>query len=324
MKKRLALLLALCMLPALAACGHTHTWAEATCTAPKTCTECGETEGEPLGHTWTEASCTAPKTCSVCGETEGAPLGHKPTEANYQEGSVCSVCGEQLSQPLEAAFVTYDLEQYVHPLGTDEVFRYQTCGYTTGTRTRLPEYDAVANVETYELVLLDEDDKVLWDKWSPGDGRVMGIQAEEGMKDVVAWIEERAGEGYEWKGAWIRVDFTDYDHGYSASSCLEDYYDIVGHDESMKDHEVSTADGTRNVREYTVSDHGEARPAYVYTENEGYGNGWVVFKDFFYVPEGYDGCVVGLLDGELQPDGWAEGCYVFDYANENTLLFRLK
>lgn len=29
---------------------HTHTWSEATCTSPKTCTTCGATEGSALGH----------------------------------------------------------------------------------------------------------------------------------------------------------------------------------------------------------------------------------------------------------------------------------
>ncbi len=33
-----------------------------------------------LGHTWTDATCTAPKTCSVCGATEGTALGHDHTE----------------------------------------------------------------------------------------------------------------------------------------------------------------------------------------------------------------------------------------------------
>lgn len=36
-------------------CGHEHTWTEATCAAPKTCSECGETEGKTLAHTWTKA-----------------------------------------------------------------------------------------------------------------------------------------------------------------------------------------------------------------------------------------------------------------------------
>lgn len=29
---------------------HTHTWSEATCTSPKTCTTCGATEGSAIGH----------------------------------------------------------------------------------------------------------------------------------------------------------------------------------------------------------------------------------------------------------------------------------
>ena len=30
---------------------HEHTWVEATCTSAKTCSVCGEIEGNPLGHT---------------------------------------------------------------------------------------------------------------------------------------------------------------------------------------------------------------------------------------------------------------------------------
>ena len=37
---------------------HEHSWTEATCTMPKTCTVCGETEGEALGHQWSEADNT--------------------------------------------------------------------------------------------------------------------------------------------------------------------------------------------------------------------------------------------------------------------------
>ena len=53
---------------------HVHAWADATCSAPKTCTGCGATEGEALAHTWAEATYSAPKTCTVCGATEGEKL----------------------------------------------------------------------------------------------------------------------------------------------------------------------------------------------------------------------------------------------------------
>lgn len=68
MKKWICLLLAAASLFALSACGHQHTWQAASCTAPKTCAECGETEGEPLGHSPTQATYWAPSVCSVCGE----------------------------------------------------------------------------------------------------------------------------------------------------------------------------------------------------------------------------------------------------------------
>ena len=64
---------------------HTCSFSDATCTEPAKC-ECGKTQGEALGHTWDNATCEAPKTCSVCKVTEGEALGH-----NYVEG-VCSAC----------------------------------------------------------------------------------------------------------------------------------------------------------------------------------------------------------------------------------------
>lgn len=51
--------------------GCPHDWIDATCTTAKTCSICGQTEGEPLGHTWVEATKYAPKTCSTCGYKEG-------------------------------------------------------------------------------------------------------------------------------------------------------------------------------------------------------------------------------------------------------------
>ena len=144
MKKLLTLLLALAMVLCLASCqylpedfqsaidgaidnvmgmlgGETtceHDWIGATCTAPKTCSLCGATDGEANGHTeetvagtaatCTEAGMTDGKKCSVCGETTVeqtaiAALGHTEeivagtaatcTEAGMTDGKKCSVCG---------------------------------------------------------------------------------------------------------------------------------------------------------------------------------------------------------------------------------------
>ena len=81
-------------------CGCKHEWKKATCTEPKTCKLCGETEGKPLGHKWVDATCTEPKTCAVCGETEGKPLGHKKVDATCTEPMTCAVCGETKGEPL--------------------------------------------------------------------------------------------------------------------------------------------------------------------------------------------------------------------------------
>lgn len=65
---------------------HTHTWSDATCTEPKTCTQCGSTEGLPLGHDWIAATCTSPKYCLRCNTTEGEALGHS------YNGKECTRC----------------------------------------------------------------------------------------------------------------------------------------------------------------------------------------------------------------------------------------
>jgi hypothetical protein len=90
----LTLFMTILLCSGLTGCGHTHEWKDATCTEPKTCTECGKTEGSPLGHTWTVATCTAPKTCTVCGETEGTALAHTWVEATCTTPKTCTVCGE--------------------------------------------------------------------------------------------------------------------------------------------------------------------------------------------------------------------------------------
>ena len=56
-----------------------HTWVEATCTSPRTCSFCGETEGEALGHTEEVISGT-PATCTTVG---------------YTDGKICTVCNEE-------------------------------------------------------------------------------------------------------------------------------------------------------------------------------------------------------------------------------------
>lgn len=81
-----------------------HTYADATCTAPKTCTVCGATEGEPAAHTFADATCAAPKTCTVCGATEGEATGHSFADATCGAAKTCTVCGATEGQALGHSF----------------------------------------------------------------------------------------------------------------------------------------------------------------------------------------------------------------------------
>ena len=100
MKKKAfaVVLLTLCLL--LSACGHTHTWQAASCTSPKICPECGETEGEALGHDWLDATCLDAKVCTVCLQTMGSPLGHRWQDASCTTAKTCSTCGIAEGQAL--------------------------------------------------------------------------------------------------------------------------------------------------------------------------------------------------------------------------------
>lgn len=94
MKKLFVLILAMaCLLMFSGCCFHSE-WADATCTAPKTCVECGETEGEALGHTWVDATCAEPKTCQTCQLTEGEALGHNWVDATTEAPKTCTTCNE--------------------------------------------------------------------------------------------------------------------------------------------------------------------------------------------------------------------------------------
>ncbi|MBR2422192.1 MAG: discoidin domain-containing protein, partial [Oscillospiraceae bacterium] len=125
---------------------HQHDWTDATCTAPKTCSGCGATEGNALGHTAAaaveenrvEATCTVAGSydsvvyCSACGEelsrdtvtvpatgvhTPAAAVEENRTEStctvagSYDSVVYCSACGEELSR------TKIDLELAAHTPG---------------------------------------------------------------------------------------------------------------------------------------------------------------------------------------------------------------
>jgi len=100
----------------------THTWKDATCTAPQTCSVCGATQGETAAHTeetieavaptCTESGLTAGTKCSVCKavlveQEEVAALGHTT------ESGTCERCNQTIggsSEPETPAEPTVALE----------------------------------------------------------------------------------------------------------------------------------------------------------------------------------------------------------------------
>ena len=109
-----------------------HDWADATCTAPKTCAACGATDGEALGHdyspNWTvdiHPTCTEAGSqshhCTRCDAktdiTEIAALGHTLTqvdakaptctETGYDAYEYCSVCDYTTYEEIKATGHNY-------------------------------------------------------------------------------------------------------------------------------------------------------------------------------------------------------------------------
>lgn len=99
-KRLIALCLSILLCCILAGCQCEHQWTEATCTTPKTCTLCDETEGEALGHNWTPATCEDPETCSRCLEEQGTAIGHTWSEATCTESKTCLSCEITDGDPL--------------------------------------------------------------------------------------------------------------------------------------------------------------------------------------------------------------------------------
>ena len=171
-----------------------HTWVDATCTTPKTCSVCDATEGEALGHDWADATCTAPKTCSVCDATEGEALGHDWADATCTAPKTCSVCdateGEALGHTWVDATCTTPKTCSVCDAteGKANGHAMTDFGYTVPTKVELPEGTVIAEPTCKK------------------DGLAISYCETEGCtyydtmvvardKDAHNWSEETKGEG---------------------------------------------------------------------------------------------------------------------------------
>lgn len=130
---------------------HDHEWQDATCTTAKTCTVCGDTDGDPPGHQWEDATCSVPKTCTICGETKGKTVSHKWEFATCETPRICSVCGAESGKP------------YGHDFNIGQITVKPTC-QTPGENTSYCSRCGVAEITVVPVVDHDAGD------WQTVDG----------------------------------------------------------------------------------------------------------------------------------------------------------
>ena len=83
---------------------HKHKFENAICTKPKTCSECGETEGDVAGHNPSIATCTESSICKDCGHIVSSPLGHTTSFGRCERCN--TVQGQEWIDKIEENFLS--------------------------------------------------------------------------------------------------------------------------------------------------------------------------------------------------------------------------
>lgn len=227
-----------------------HEWVDATCTQSRTCTKCGETEGEPLGHDWQEATCTEPKVCVHCGETEGEALGHdvdswettvEPTcsETGAREG-ICTRCGKT---------VTAGVPMVDHTPGEWEVaedYSIQKNGTVVpGTQERkCTVCGTVLETKAYTVELTVSQQNAL--------------RTAESYLSFTAFshsglVDQLEFEGYSTEDAMFAADHCGADWNEQAAQCAENYLDFMGFSRSGLIDQLLFEGFTQEQAEYGVN-----------------------------------------------------------------------
>ena len=129
------------LLVSLTGCFHKHTFADATCTEPKTCTVCGETEGEPLGHTCEIG------TCKQCGEFQNSDLWKKITDYIDKADQSITVETTMIGNSSDPYFSIVNSQKYVDGAQLYLSSASTLCGsYKELVNLRLVLHDAAESV----------------------------------------------------------------------------------------------------------------------------------------------------------------------------------
>lgn len=126
--------IAVMLLIGLTGCAHQHEFSSATCTEPKTCVSCGETEGTPLGHT------VEIGTCERCGEQQNYDLvAEIDSDIKSAENST-NIALYMITSGTDASTIYYLIQegfQYYQEAGKLYEEAYNLCG----------DYDALSTVK---------------------------------------------------------------------------------------------------------------------------------------------------------------------------------
>ena len=103
-----------------------HNYTEATCSSPRTCTNCGKVIGSPKEHNYVFVSCTTPYKCEWCGKEKEGIAGHDYTKETCTRGSYCRICGKDKSN-------SKPLGHHYAPATCLEASYCTRCGLTKGS-----------------------------------------------------------------------------------------------------------------------------------------------------------------------------------------------
>lgn len=113
--------------------GHLgHDWADATCTAPKTCSRCGATEGNALGHdfavSWSSDASGHWHACSRCDAKDGEATHTPDREAATETDPIkCSECDYIITAALGHTHSLTKVEAKAPTCTEDGNIEYYTC-----------------------------------------------------------------------------------------------------------------------------------------------------------------------------------------------------
>ncbi len=223
-----------------AKCINGHSWKDATCETPKTCSVCGETEGEVLEHEWTAATCMEKAKCSICDMEYGELAAHTLckidavaatcTGAGNREYYTCTVCGKYYSDADGETEITKD--SWVLPVDSEthsstshtyiihEIDNTHTKQYTCCGMEITEEHDFSAGIcvcGAHEAV--NADVSITQEAGKITTAAQNGLATALGKKDI--WIEDdsivsvsiqvrknTSGRWWQWNGRRITYDHT--------------------------------------------------------------------------------------------------------------------